>query len=65
MSERTYEVRTFGVDYICDKCERGVMNQTGKMFFVDPPLFVHKCSNCGDETGFTEQYPTVRFERLT
>lgn len=64
MGERTYEARTVGVDYICDACNTGVMEQTGVMLMTDPPQWPHKCNNCGTATNLWQKYPTVRWERL-
>jgi DNA-directed RNA polymerase subunit RPC12/RpoP len=61
MTERTFEVYTIGVDYICDKCE-GVMEQTGFMIHADPPKWRHKCNKCGEVVDLLEKYPTVRFK---
>jgi predicted RNA-binding Zn-ribbon protein involved in translation (DUF1610 family) len=64
MAERTYEVRTVGVDYLCDKCGDGVMEQTGIMLPMDPPKWRHKCNRCGEVSDLWQKYPTVRWERL-
>lgn len=65
MSERTYEVRTVGVDYICDDCNSGVMEQTGVMLLSNPntPQWSHKCNHCGATKNLWQKYPTVRWER--
>jgi predicted RNA-binding Zn-ribbon protein involved in translation (DUF1610 family) len=63
MSERTYKVRTVGVDYQCDKCGDGVMEQTGEMLLTDPPKWRHKCNRCGEVANLWQKYPTVRWER--
>jgi|JI10StandDraft_1071094.scaffolds.fasta_scaffold883266_3 DNA-directed RNA polymerase subunit RPC12/RpoP len=64
MTERTYEVRTIGVDYLCDKCGDGLMEHTGIMLMSDPPKYPHKCNRCGTVMDFFQKYPTVRWERL-
>jgi len=63
MSERRFEVTPVGVDYICDTCEKGLMNPTGVMLTSDPPKWPHRCSNCGHEVILDEKFPTIRFER--
>ena len=63
MAERNYDVRTVGVDYLCDKCGDGVMDQTGIMLPGDPPRWRHKCNRCGEIADLWQNYPTVRFER--
>ncbi len=64
MPERTYEVKTVGVDYECDACHAGTMQQTGIMLPSDPPWWRHKCSNCGLVEDLRQKYPTVRWERV-
>ena len=64
MSERTYEARMVGVDYTCDDCNTGVMEQTGVMLMSDPPQWPHKCNNCGVTKNLWQKYPTVRWERI-
>ena len=64
MAERTYEVRTVGVDYLCDKCGVGVMEQAGIMLPTDPPRWRYKCGGCGEVADLWQKYPTVRFERV-
>jgi hypothetical protein len=64
MSEKAFCMTPYGVEYFCDKCGTGLMEPYGKVVWdVHPPLFPHKCSNCGDVQGFTERYPTVRWRR--
>jgi len=65
MAEKSYEVRTFGVDYICDYCCIGAMENTGIMLMTDPPKWRHKCVRCGEIADMFDKYPTVRFERIT
>ena len=64
MSERTYEVRTVGMDYICDDCNVGVMEQTGVMLLTDPVQWPHKCNNCGKTKNLWQKYPDVRWKRI-
>ena len=64
MPERTYEIKPVGVDYVCDKCNTGVMvHNSGIALMCNPPQFVHVCSNCGHEQQMLEVYPTLRWER--
>lgn len=63
MAEQTYEVRTVGVDYICDECRTGKMEPTGIMLPTYPPRWRHKCSHCNETADLSQQYPTVRYER--
>jgi hypothetical protein len=64
MSERRFEVKPVGVDYVCDVCNTGLMVQVGLMLPTDPPQWKHKCSNCGDTKDFFAKYPDLRFERI-
>ena len=65
MSEKDTEVKTIMVEYVCDKCERGTMGKDGNVVLTRlPPLFPHKCSNCGHEQNFKTLYPTIRYRRV-
>ena len=64
MSEKKFELKAFGVDYVCDKCGDGLMEQTGIFLPVDPPLWKHKCSKCGHEQNMHDKYPAVRYVRV-
>jgi predicted RNA-binding Zn-ribbon protein involved in translation (DUF1610 family) len=63
MPEREYEVTPIGVDYTCDKCGAGVMENTGQALLSNPPKYVHRCNSCGHEDSFPVVYPAVRFQR--
>jgi hypothetical protein len=66
MPIKEFEVRTVGIDYICDECLEGKMLPTGgSMLLSDPPQFAHQCDNinCCAKANFTERYPTFRVER--
>ena len=65
MPEKTFPVQVVGVDYICDVCGQGKMEQAGNVVFTThPPQIPHKCSNCDYERAFIERYPTVRHQRV-
>lgn len=64
MSERTYEVRNVGVDYICDNCNTGEMEQTGVMLMTDPAQWTHRCNHCGQTKNFFQKYPSIRWEKI-
>ncbi len=64
MGERTYEVKVVGIDYICDNCNTGVMEATGKMLMVDPPQWEHKCNHCSATRNFPQKYPAIGYKRL-
>lgn len=63
MSEIELPVRTYGVDYICDMCNKGRMrphNSTALM--SNPPKFPHQCNNpeCKAIINLSDRYPTIR-----
>ena len=64
MAQKEFTVRTIGIEYICDICNNGTMEQMGIMLPVDPPKWKHKCNNCGGEMDLYEKYPTVRWEKV-
>lgn len=49
------------VEYQCDECGDGKMLPTGNIFTSYPPLYEHKCNNCGFITNFRVQYPHVEY----
>lgn len=65
MSERTYEIRPVGVEYVCDRCLIGTMvAQPGPQLTSFPTQVWHKCTECGYEQTFSGIiYPTIRYER--
>ena len=66
MSEKDAEVKTVLVEYECDVCERGTMVRDGNIVITrGPPLYPHKCSNCGHKQNFETQYPTIRYRKVT
>jgi len=66
--ERRYEVRPYGVRYICDACGRGEMLALqGTQAYVQEAgriLIRHVCSVCHTLTTFPDKYPTVRHEDI-
>lgn len=64
MGERVYEVKTVGVDCICDDCNIGTMEQTSVMLPSYPPQWPHKCNNCGVIKNLWDKYPAIRWERV-
>ena len=58
MPEMVAEVKTLSVYMKCDKCENGLMERSGNMIFMsEPPLYPHKCNNCGYEENYPICYP--------
>lgn len=41
----------------CEKCRNGLMKPSGNVFLTEPPQFLHKCNNCGNEETYHIQYP--------
>jgi predicted RNA-binding Zn-ribbon protein involved in translation (DUF1610 family) len=65
MSERTYQVRTVGVEYVCDQCGAGTMQLRGNtMLMSNPPQYPHQCDKCGHRQDLLAKYPTYRVERV-
>jgi len=61
MGEEIFEVKLYGVRYICDDCG-GEMLPTGQILMSDPPRYPHKCLGCKKVVNLTEKYPTVRWK---
>lgn len=60
--EKRFEVVPVGVKYVCDKCEEGEMQSTGKnMKMADPPKFEHECIKCKRIEYFAKKYPTIEY----
>lgn len=58
MSETTEEVKTFKVSMKCDKCGKGFMKLIGGTALPsDPPLYKHRCTECGHEEFYQKEYP--------
>lgn len=57
MPEKEFEVKTVGIDYVCDVCGVGTMSHTGIVLSSNPPQYPHKCWNCGHEQTYYSRYP--------
>ena len=58
MAEMVAEVKILTVYMKCDKCGNGLMERSGNMIFMsEPPLYPHKCNNCGYEENYPICYP--------
>lgn len=56
--ELVAEAKILLVHMKCEKCENGLMLPTGNnAFLTEPPQFLHKCNNCGNEETYRVQYP--------
>jgi hypothetical protein len=61
MSEKETLVRVIRIELICDNCGKA-MKSTGMCLTVQPPLFPHKCSVCGNEENTRKKYPYLKYE---
>jgi hypothetical protein len=59
--EEKREVKTYMIDYTCDKCDSGKMRPI-RMLMCNPPKWVHKCESCGLEKTFDVKYPYTTYE---
>ena len=70
MAERDFEVKAVGVDYVCDACGTGVMQQSGKMItegvLADNwgPKWPYKCPKCGHTVTLDVSYPFIKHVRV-
>ena len=64
MSEREYEIKPVGVDYICDECNTGVMQHTGGTLLSSPPKYPHACSHCRSVQNLRHSYPIIKWVRV-
>lgn len=63
MPERHQVLMPVSVVYICDECEQGKMEYTGKGKQKNG-MFAHKCLNCGHVAWFGKgvYYPRLKYE---
>ena len=59
MTEKAKRMQAFTIDYQCDECGKGWMRATGVMLTVDPPLYPHRCTDCGHEQNMDICYPHI------
>ena len=70
MAERDFEVKAIGVDYVCDACGTGTMQQNGKMITEGilandlGPKWPHKCTACGHTANLDASYPFIKHVRV-
>lgn len=58
MAEMVAEVKTLSVHMKCDKCQNGLMEPDGNIILTtEPPLYPHKCNNCGCTESYTFRSP--------
>ena len=65
MAEIKYEVKTYEIDMVCDKCSQGVMRPLGNIVLTTYPIqYPHQCTNCGNIENYIIQYPYTAVEKL-
>ena len=65
MAEIKYEVKTYEIDMVCDKCGQGSMRPLGNIVLTTHPIqYPHQCTNCGNVENYTIQYPYIVEEKL-
>ena len=65
MPEQTHKVETYRIEYICDECRVGVMEQTGLMKPSIPPFVEHRCPICEATQWFRNKcYPITTYEYI-
>jgi hypothetical protein len=63
MSEQRFEMKPYGVRYMCDECDLEMV-QAGGALMSYPPKYPHNCLKCGNTENLRERYPTVRWELI-
>ena len=62
------EVKTFKVEYICDKCKKGIMVEICKhdrdptIKITSNPAYFHKCFECNYQKCLNKHYPYIEYE---
>lgn len=66
MAEFKQEVKTYEVNYQCDKCGKGnmVFIAGSPCLLSSPPKYLHTCNNkeCREVANFTHTYPYTTTE---
>lgn len=61
MAEIKRAVQTIEINYVCDKCEHGMMHKCGELN-EDTGDIAHKCVICGHEQNFQwVSYPRIDY----
>ena len=60
MGEMVAESKVLQVFMICDKCGKGEMRMTGKVFMSNTLMYSHECIVCGNIESFPYHYPYQR-----
>ncbi len=60
--ENEIEVKTFVVQYLCDKCASEVKYKGDHIVLTDKfPQFKHFCEGCNEEYLFNHKYPYTKY----
>ncbi len=61
------EVPAVKIEYVCDRCERGVYRLIAKKPVTTRYVnkWQHRCSHCGDLADFTLPYPLIEVDGKT
>lgn len=59
--EKESRIESWSVKYFCDeeKC-KGVVVFTGEVLTSYPPIYIHKCEDCGKQYKLRISYPYIR-----
>jgi hypothetical protein len=63
--EKRFEVRPYGVKYMCNRCNKGEMIPTGRNIWTEPPRFEHICIHCKSIVELAEKFPLIKYENIT
>lgn len=58
------QVTTHQMDYLCDKCGKGVMRWTGMALLSMPAQFPHECTECSASQDFLVRYPHTEYRTV-
>lgn len=63
--KKTAKLIPYEVNYICDKCGKGIMEYTGgHEYLTSIPQFEHKCNVCGEiKLFYNGTYPKISYEK--
>ena len=58
------EIPAVKIEYLCDRCERGVFRLVSKQPIASDYVhkWQHRCSHCGDLADFTLPYPLIEVD---
>ena len=59
MPEVSRKVVPYQYNYVCDKCDNGMMRASGEK--GEDGLYPHKCMICGNTASLKNSYPRVEY----